>query len=168
MEDEKPTPFADLISGLAWLAIAIAIVIGSWQMDRLAHLKVSIYTVPGLVPGILGIAIALFAIALVVRALRAGAVAGAALPSVRIADHWRLITALVLGLFFAIAIVGSGIPFWIGAAAFIAVAVFVFQFPERRLGGTLVRGALIAVAHGVISGYAIQFVFQELFLVRLP
>jgi hypothetical protein len=168
MEDQKPTPFADLISGLFWLALAAAIVIGSWRMDRLAHLKVSIYTVPGLVPGILGIAIALFATALLIRALRAGALADARLPAIRLADHWRLITALVLCLVFAAGIVGSGIPFWVGAAAFVAVAVFVFQYPERRASGTLPRGALIAVAHGVISGFAIHYVFQELFLVRLP
>jgi hypothetical protein len=168
MEDEKPTPFADLISGLFWLALAIAIVIGSWQMDRLAHLKVSIYTVPGLVPGILGIAIGLFALALVIRALRAGALADARLPAIHLADHWRLITALVLCLVLAAGIVGSGLPFWIGAAAFIAVAVFVFQYPERRQAGTVARGAAIAVVHGVISGFAIHYVFQELFLVRLP
>lgn len=168
MEDEKPTPFADLLSGLVWLAIAIAIAIGSWTMDRLAHLKVSAYTVPGLVPGLLGIAIGLFSIALIVRALRAGALADARLPTIRLADHWRLIVALLLCLAFAAVIVGSGIPFWIGAAAFIAIAVFVFQYPERSVAGTLARGAVIAVAHGVISGYAIQYVFQELFLVRLP
>ena len=80
MEDEKPSPFADLLTGAVWLALAAAIVIGAWQMDRLTHLQASIYTVPGLVPGLLGCSIGFMAILLMARAVRAGALAQAAWP----------------------------------------------------------------------------------------
>jgi hypothetical protein len=168
MEERKPTPFADFISGLAWLALAVGIVIGSWQMDRLDHLQASIYTMPGLVPGLLGTAIGIMGLILIARSLRAGAWSQARIPTFRLLDHWRILAALVLCLVFAGWVVGSGVPFWLAAAAFIAAFVFVFQFEDRKRAGTLLRGGLFAALYGVICGAAIHYVFQELFLVRLP
>ncbi len=168
MDDEKPAPLADLLTGAAWLTLALAIMIGAWQMDRLERLSAAIYTAPGLVPGLLGAAIALMAVILMGRAARAGALANVRLPTLRIADHWRLIAALVLCLGFAIGLVGRGPPFWLAAALFTAVTVFVFQFPARRRDGTLARGAMFAMAFGLIAGFTIHYLFQDLFLVRLP
>jgi hypothetical protein len=82
--------------------------------------------------------------------------------------HWRLLTALGLCLAFALGLLGSGLPFWLAATIFIAVFVFVFQYEERRSAGTLLRGAIFAILFGAVSAFAIHYVFQELFLVRLP
>ena len=168
MEDERPSPFADLLTGAALCALALAIVAGAWRMDRLQHRSAAIYTAPGLVPGLLGAALGLMALILMARALRAGAFGEISFPPVQIADHWRLIFALVLGLAFAIGLVGRGPPFWLAAAIYIAIMVFVFQFPERRREGTLASGAIFAVTFGLIAGFAIHYLFQDLFLVRLP
>lgn len=168
MEDRKPSPFADLISGGVWLALAIAIVAGSWTMDRLAHLQATVYTVPGLVPGLLGLALAIMGLLLILRSIRAGALAEAHVPHFRFREHWRILTALALCLLFALGLLGSGLPFWLAAAIFIAAFVFVFQFEDRKAAGTLARGAVFAAMFGLICGVAIHYVFQDLFLVRLP
>jgi Tripartite tricarboxylate transporter TctB family len=168
MDDEKPSPFADLVTGAVWLAVAVAIIVGAWRMDRLEHLATTIYTMPGLVPGLLGAAIGLMAVILMGRALRAGALGEARWSDVRLANHWRLIAALALSIGFAVALVGRGLPFWLGAAIYTAAMVFVFQFPERRHAGTVTRGALFAVVYGLASGLVIHFAFQDVFLVRLP
>lgn len=168
MEEEKPSPFADLIAGTAFLTLAAGIVIGAWQMDRLQHLQASIYTAPGLVPGLLGGSIGFMAILLMVRAVRAGALAQAAWPHARLAEHWRLIAILVLSLTYAIGFIGRGSPFWLASALYVTVTVFIFQFADRRRNGTLLRGTIFAIAFGVISGLVIHYSFQELFLVRLP
>jgi hypothetical protein len=168
MNAEKPSAFADLLFGLFWLALAIAIVVGSWQMDRLAHLQANPYSVPGIVPGILGAAIALMGAALILRSVGAGALTQIGLGAIRFADHWRVLTTLTLCLVFVIGAVGHGLPFWAAAAGFIAIFVFIFQCENRRTEGTLLRGAAFAVAFGLIGGFAIYYVFQELFLVRLP
>lgn len=168
MNEDKPSPFADLLTGVAWLALSVAIMVGAWQMDRLTHLKASIYTVPGLIPGVLGAALSLMSLILIARSLRAGAMAEARWPEFRFADHWRLLVALVLCLGFAIGLVGHGPPFWLGAAIFVAAFVFIFQYEERRAAGTLVRGAMFAVVYGLIAGYAVHHLFQDVFLVRLP
>lgn len=168
MDTEKPSPLADLVAGAGFLALAAAIVIGAWRMDRFQHLQASIYMAPGLVPALLGGSIGFMAILLMTRAVRAGALAQAAWPRVKITDHWRLIAILVLSLGFAVGLIGRGSPFWLASALYVTVTVFVFQFADRRRNGTLLRGAIFAIAFGVISGLVIHYSFQDLFLVRLP
>ena len=61
-------------------------------------------------------------------------------------EHWRLIVALVLGLGFAIGLVGHGLPFWLRRRSS-SRRSFRLQFAERRRDGTLaarrrVRGRL--------------------------
>jgi hypothetical protein len=168
MEDEKPSAFADLLTGIAWLALGAAIVAGSWVMDRLPHLGATLHTMPGLVPGLLGAAIALMAILLILRALRGGALAQAHVPDVDVAEHWRLVAIVVLGLVFAIGLVGHGLPFWLASATFIAVFVALFQFADRRASGTRARGAVFAACFGLGAGLIIHYGFQDIFLVRVP
>jgi hypothetical protein len=189
VDDEKPSPFADLVTGAAWLAVSIGIVIGAWRMDRLEHLAATIYTVPGLVPGLLGAALALMALLLMLRGLRGGALGAfpgkvdtgfpkgnatnigsgqARWPRVRLLDHWRLIAALGLALAFAVGLLGRGLPFWLVAALYVAAMVFWFQYEDRRRDGTLLRGAAFAAVFGVIAGLVVHFAFQDIFLVRLP
>ncbi len=70
---DLPSPRSDLVSGGVWMVIGIAIAIGSWNMDRLAKQGVPAFAAPGLVPGILGVLIALTALAIVLRSLQRGA-----------------------------------------------------------------------------------------------
>jgi hypothetical protein len=168
MDDEKPSPFADLLTGTVWLAVATGIVVMAWRMDRLERLAATIYSAPGLVPGMLGVAIGLMSIVLIGRSLHAGAAASARIPRRKFSDHWRLIVSVVVGLSFSIVLVGHGLPFWLAAAIYTAAMVFIFQFSERRRDCQLVRGMIIAVTYGVIAGLAIHYLFQDLFLVRLP
>jgi hypothetical protein len=168
MEDEKPSPTADFLTGLVWLALAVAIVIASWQMDRLTNIGATLYTMPGLVPGLLGSSIGLMALLLIARALRGGALAGLRWPEIRLADHWRLIATVALCLAYAAGLVGHGLPFWLASAIFVAALVFVFQFSDRRRDGTLLRGALFAVGYGLVTGLVIHYAFQDIFLVRTP
>ncbi len=151
-----------------WLGLALAIVTGSWMMDRLPHLQANPYSAPGLVPGVLGVAIAVMAAVMIGRALHQGALAQARIPAVNWREHWRLAVTLVLCLAFALGLVASGLPFWLASALFIAVFVMVFRYEEYRSSGTLLRGAASSIAFGLISGLVIFYVFQELFLVRLP
>lgn len=167
-EDKKPSPFADLVTGFAWLALAAAIVIASWRMDRLPHLGATFYQLPGLVPGLLGAAIGLMSVLLIVRALRGGALAGAQWPHINPAEHWRLIATLALGFAYAVGLVGHGLPFWLVSAIYITAFVIVFQFADRRRDGTLLRGAAFAVFFSAVVGLVIHYGFQDVFLVRVP
>ncbi|MBI4274382.1 MAG: tripartite tricarboxylate transporter TctB family protein [Rhizobiales bacterium] len=168
MDENKPSPIADFVTGAVWLALAVAIIIGAWKMDRLEHLQTTIYTMPGSMAALLGGVIGLMAIILMLRSILAGALAGVLWQKPRWMDHWRLIAVLVLCLGYAIGLVGHGLPFWLGSAIFVAVFVFIFQFADRRRDGTLIRGAAFAIVLGLISSFAIHYAFQDVFLVRLP
>lgn len=167
-ETASVSPRADFWSALVWIALGIAILVISLQMDRLERFQASIYTAPGLVPGLLGIAIAFMGAILLLRAVRGGALQKRAPLRLALRDHWRLVFSLGLSLLYALVIVASALPFWLVTAVYVAIFVLVFQYAERRANNQLPRGIVIAVVHGLLAGWLIQYVFEELFLVRLP
>jgi hypothetical protein len=168
MAHRKAPASGDFAFGVVWIVLAVAIVIGAWRMDRLEHLQASIYSAPGLVPGLIGVTLGILGTALLFRAVRAGALADRRLPRIDWRRHGRLAVASVLCLAFALLVVGRGPPFWLGAAGFVAVTVVAFQLPDRLRERTLLRGIAFALLFGLGAGLAIQYVFQDLFLVRLP
>jgi Tripartite tricarboxylate transporter TctB family len=163
-------PRSDFIAALVWIAFGIAVAIASWRMDRLQDQDVNPYTVPGLLPGLLGIALIFFGVLLLLRAWRQGALdpnVPRATP-MSAAERRRLAIVLGLCLTFGIGLVGHGLPFWLAAALFVAATISILQYPQRRADHQVVRGFTMAITIGLGAGLAITLVFQELFLVRLP
>ena len=167
-QDQPPSPRSDLGSGSAWMAIGVAITIGSWNMDRLSSQGVPGFAAPGLVPGILGVLITLTALAIVLRSLRRGALLpeGRGEPGRATLGRTALTLALCLG--FAAGLVGHGLPFWVAASSSLFLHIFLLQLPERRAAGEVGRGALVAAAVALGAGVTIAMMFQYAFLVRLP
>jgi hypothetical protein len=162
-----PSPFSDLVSGGVWVVIGAAITVGSWRMDRLDTQGVPGFAAPGLVPGILGVLIILTALMIVVRSLRRGALTTPRGGLGRIKPGLAAMT-LFLCLGFAGGLVGHGLPFPVAAAIYLFLHIFILQYPERSEAGAVGRGALVAGAIAVVAAGVISFVFQFLFLVRLP
>jgi hypothetical protein len=156
---------ADLLFGLLWLALGLAIAAESWRMPRLEAQHINPYTVPGLVPGLLGALLALFGLILAARGWRG---AGPGLAAAEGAAPWRIGLALLLCLGFGLGVLGHGPPFSLAAAIFLFLAVFLFEWPERRAAGTVARGVVRAALVAAIGAGLITIVFPELFLVRLP
>ncbi len=152
---------ADRAFGWGWVALGLLILVESWRMDRLEAQHINPWTVPGLVPGLLGVAMAGFGLVLALRR------AGDAYPEEGAAEGWRVALAILLCMGFGAGLVGH-VPFFVAATLFVFVAILAFEWRERRQEGTLVRGALRAAAVAALSSAAIGFVFQEVFLVRLP
>ena len=164
-ETERPAARADLQGGLFWIALGAIIVVASWRMDRLERLGVSFYTAPGLLPGILGVLVLLCGTVLAARALRGGALEKEQRLALLLNRDTlkRVAMTLVLCLGFAIGLVGHGLPFWAAAALYLFAQMSVLEYPKlnpRRLA------VLAGIALGAAA--AISFVFQNVFLVRLP
>ena len=152
----------DLIGGAVWIALGLAIVLACWRMDRFTQMGATLYTMPGLVPGIVGAVLVLLGALLMLRAWREQA-SGAAPEAPEPLLNARVIRFGGLCLVYAVGLVGR-VPFWLGTAVFAAAAIAVFapadQPPARRFGLALLIGAITAIV--------IATVFERVFLVRLP
>ncbi|MEP6701570.1 MAG: tripartite tricarboxylate transporter TctB family protein [Betaproteobacteria bacterium] len=165
-------PRSDLWDGLGWIALGVAILIGSLMMDRLEQQHIDPHTIPGLLPALLGILMILLGGLLALRSWRRGALRltpPAATTDAREQGRriW-IVVALCLG--YAVVLVGHGLPFWLASSIYVTVSILVLRRlsrdqNERRLTP---RAWLNAVVIGVASGVVTSLVFQELFLVRLP
>jgi hypothetical protein len=170
-EDARRTAArSELFQSAGWFGLGLAVLIGSLRMDRLESQHINPYTVPGLLPGLLGIAMMLLGLLLALRSWRRGAL-GAPRGFEFDATHARRVALVIaLCLVFGVGLVGHGLPFWLAAALFVSVAILALQRPQRAAAGRGlgVRDVLVAVVIGLGAGGAITLVFQQLFLVRLP
>lgn len=136
-----------------------AVLVASWRMDRLESLNINPWSAPGLMPGVLGALMIVFGLALALR--RAPAVP-AAPGSAR-----RTLLALALCTMFAGGLLGRGLAFWLTATVFLFITICAFRLLDEP-GAPRMRLALSSAAISAASALVIHFVFQELFLVRLP
>ncbi len=150
----------DLRGGLLWIALGAAVLIASARMDRFESMGGSVYTAPGLVPGLFGIALLLLGLLLCwrSRARRGTSVADAAEPLL----NSRIAGTLLMTLLYAAVLLGR-VPFVLATAVFVAVFTAIHSdapTPWRRYG--------IALLAGVLTAAVVVLVFERLFFVRLP
>jgi hypothetical protein len=169
--DPKAAARSELFQACGWIALGIAALVGSLRMDRLESQHINPYTVPGLLPGLLGGTMILLGTLLALRSWRRGALeaehGGQGFNPV---EARRVVLVLALCLVFGVVLVGHGLPFWLAAAIFVSVSIVTLQTPQRRAAGEplTVRKVATAIVIGLGAGGAITLVFQQLFLVRLP
>jgi len=163
---------AELRQAIGWAVLGLAVLVASLRMDRLDSQHINPYTVPGLLPGLLGLAMLFLAALLGWRAIGAGALTPAAAVHRRIdrATATRIALVLAICVAFGVGLVGHGLPFWLAAAIFVTVAILVFEQPRRAQAGRglTLRDVVFAVTVGLGAGGMVTLVFQVLFLVRLP
>ena len=146
---------SDTIQGLAWIAAGGAIVYASWTMDRLERHGAALYTAPGLVPGLLGVVLLGLG---VVLALRAARDRDSARSSSLAWGNTPLVLALCLG--YAIGLIGR-VPFWLATFVFVTAFIAIFEYPARR-------GMALAPVYGAATSLVVSYLFETVFLVRLP
>lgn len=149
----------DLIGGAGWIAFGLAVFAGAWRMDRFEAMGATVYTMPGLVPGLIGVVLMLLGGALALRGWRRRAAEVGPAKTV----NARVAITLVLMLAYAAGLVGP-VPFAPATAVFVAVFTFVFTPREAAIA----KRATVAVVVGVLTAVIVVLVFERLFLVRLP
>lgn len=167
--DEPLLPRADFYSALAWIVFGGAITVGAWRMDRLEHLHINKYEIPGLVPGLLGAAILVLGLVLALRAVARGALGTQAARAQGESQFRSMALVFALTLFYALGMVGTGMPFWLATFAFVSIFIFIFD-RERQAGlkhGTP-RQILLALVYGAATSAVVSLAFEKIFLVRLP
>ena len=179
-------------SALVWFCLGAVIAVAAWRMDRLGHLGINPWSVPGLTPGALGILMMLFALALGWQALRAGRTRGADAPNADAADvadavrvdavsadaasadaapagsARRTLVAGALCVGFAGLSLGRGVPFVVEGTVFVFVFTALFSWSSWRAEGRVGRGLAQTLAVAIVACVLIAWLFERVFLVRLP
>ena len=170
---DKVSPRADFISALIWMAFGLSVLVASWRMDRLESQGATAYTAPGLVPGILGAIMALLGLLLAGRAARSGGHRLLSTPwrmpaGARVLGR-RVGAVLGLSLVYAAGLVGhGGIPFWLATWLYVSLFILLFDWRVRSDKAEVRKGIILAMVYGAGTAFLVSYVFQEVFLGRLP
>lgn len=154
---------SDRTWGPMWVVLGAAMTVGALRIDRLESQGVEWFAAPGLLPGVLGVIIMLNGLLIALRARRMPA------GGVDSAHDWRRIgLTLVLCLGFAAGLVGRGMHFGVAAGLYLFSHIALLQWNERKAAGQAVRGLLVAAAVAVGGALIVPYIFESVFLVRLP
>ena len=168
---------ADFITAVVLITLGLATLYGSWTMDRLEIRRIHPASVPGLVPGGLGLAIAVCGALLLIRSVRSGGHRplsgdGSFTRWLHSIEAQRLALAAVLCLVYPLVLVGW-LPFWLATGLFVFAFIVAFEWSpqdgEAAPSSARRRAVLLwAAVQAVLVAAIVSIVFQELFLVRLP
>jgi hypothetical protein len=163
---------ADFLTALCLTALGTAVVIESWRMPRLAERGVPIYSAPGVVPGLLGAVLLLLGLVLLLRSAASG---GHRLPgdggtfgaALRAGGTARLLLTLLLTLTYAAGLIGR-LPYGLATGLFVFAFVALFEWDPADPPTRRIRHLGTAVLQAVLVAAGVSWVFERLFLVRLP
>jgi len=163
---------ADFLTGLALVLMSVFVLIESWSMPRLEHLKAHPLSTPGIVPAFLAVVLLVFGLVLVMRSIKAGGHRlGLSRQGIRRVlsepGNQRLLMTAALTIGYAGVLVGRT-PYWLATGLFIFLFVTAF---ESRRGMSAREFWRMGLASGILAvtvTTAVSWVFERLFLVTLP
>jgi hypothetical protein len=172
---------SDYLSAAFWAVLGAGITVASWRLDRLESLAINPWSVPGLTPGVVGVLMILLALALGLQTRhrppdaagppgpaagpQGAPEAGAEKPA---GDVRRTLAAGTLCVLFAGLLLGRGLPFALLASTFVFLFTTAFSWPQWRAQGSLLRKLPLTLVISLLACFAIAWLFESVFLVRLP
>jgi hypothetical protein len=158
---------ADLVTSLVLMALGLATAEESWRMPRYADVGAEPWAAPGVVPGMLGAALVILALILCLRSVAARRSTGEGADAAAPGGWGRVATVVGICLAYAGVLVGRA-PFWLATFLFVFAFVAVFELNEpagRTRWRRHVIGALVLAG---LTAAVVPWIFQTIFLVRLP
>ena len=156
----------DLLNAAAWATLGSVILVASWRMNRLDDRGINPWSAPGLTPGVVGALMILLALVLALQSRRT--VAEVAEPPPPPGSLRRTLLAVMLCVGFAGLSLGHGLPFVVEGAVFIFVFTTLFSLRDWRASGRVRRGLVQTAAIAAGASVFISWLFESVFLVRLP
>jgi len=174
------------LDAAVWAVFGLVVLVAAWRVDRLENLHINPWSIPGLLPGIVGALIILLAAVLALRAPPAAPADGAGeaaqdgeaaadgAPATQVPGPdaagglARAFVAAVPCVLFAALGPATPLPFAADAALFIFAFIAIFSWPRWRAQERAGRGLLVAAVVAVVAALAISWLFESVFLVRLP
>ncbi|HLS27706.1 MAG TPA: tripartite tricarboxylate transporter TctB family protein [Opitutales bacterium] len=160
----------DFYFSLFLLALGAGVVSESLRMPRMEAFGYGPYAAPGLVPGLIGAAIAVCAILLLIRSIRARR-SGSESPTSAEEESPIQIKALAvtLGLvvIYAVGLVGT-VPFWLATFLFMFAFILYFEWKRSATRMRRIRSVATAFVQAVVTAAAVTLLFEQVFRVNLP
>lgn len=151
---------SDLWGGFCWVAVGAFILMESIKMERFDNMGATLYTYPGFVPGIISCVIVLLGLFMILRGIQNKVASD---PNAETLFNRRFAISLACMLVFSLVLLAHA-HFLVATALFVGVFTFLFANEETPLLKRLISASI----NGVISSCVVFFLFQEVFLVRLP
>ena len=155
---------ADRLSGIGWIIFGTVIVVHALMMETRDYLGATFVTGPGLVPALIGGGIAILGAVMLLRSFH-GEVA-AYFDDAGPGAGRRVAISLALMLVYGLGMIGR-VPFWLATFLFVTAFVLAFKLPVRGTRAFALLAAKAALT-GALTAVTISFVFEAIFLVRLP
>ena len=166
---------ADRIGGLIWFVFGVAVVYGSWMMDRLESMNIPPSTAPGVVPALQGIGFIIFALILMFRSEKHTIVntyapgETDAAPAAQESFYWkRILLSWGLCLAYGAVLLGSGIHYWALTVAFLFLHAILLDDTEHVPARPTLRRVIVAAVMELTIATIVTLIFRYIFLVRLP
>lgn len=143
----------------------MALLVGGWTMDRLEIRQIHAASIPGLVPILLGILLALCALLLLLSTFGKTRDDSELILS---GGSWaKLIVTGPICTGYAVGLVGT-ISYTLATAIFTFVFALIFSFPGNGSQGSQAASVVAALVLALCVAFGSALLFRDLFLVRLP
>jgi hypothetical protein len=156
------------------MVFGLVVAVASWRIERLENLGINPWSIPGLLPAVVGLLIVLLAVALAWQSRHpavpeeAAAPAEAA-PAAAAGREWgRTLVAAAMCVLFAGVSLGRGLSFVAEAATFIFLFTSVFSWSQWRAEARVLRSLATTLVTAIVASLLISWLFESVFLVRLP
>jgi len=163
---------ADFVTSIVLLLFGMTILMMSIYMPRFEGLGVNPYSVPGIVPGLLGLILLILSLVLLIRSImRKGYQLGLSReiikqyftdPSTR-----NYLLALIFSLVYGVFLL-TRIPYSLATGLYILFFILVFEYRQKENMSSQKKTILYSLVEAISVSAGVTLVFRYLFLVDLP
>lgn len=163
---------ADFVTSIVLFVFGTSILILSIKMPRMEELGANPYSVPGIVPGFLGVIITFLALLLFGRSVRQkgyhlGLTWTKVVAFFNDPSYRRVLLTILLGIIYGIGLLGK-IPYVLATFLYVFAFVTMFEYQRDKSLQAQKKTVLFALLQAVLVAGIVAAVFRYLFLVDLP
>lgn len=165
-------PKADFLTSIFLICFGISIVVQSFFMPRFESIDADPFSVPGIIPGILGIIIIALSFIVLIKSLKKKGYQ-LEINSSSLSHYWhdkstkRLLITLFISMIYGMALVGN-IHFVLASFIYVLSFIILFEYRPSVALKKQWKVVTLALVQAVLVSGIIGAVFRYLFLVDLP
>ena len=169
---QENMPKADFVVSILLMCFGLWVIIHSLQMPRFKEVDANPLSVPGIVPGLLGIVIFILSLVVFRRSLtRKGYRLGLNRHTLKTffqdTSLQRMLLTILICIVYGIYMIGS-MNYYLATFIFVLVFLILFQFLDSEGATAWIKLLMLSVLQAALVSGIVGAVFRYLFLVDLP